>query len=79
MSRGAARPDELAVGISEALVTTCMGLVVAVPLMFFHNLFRDRVARIAHDASARCERLVRVMATVIEARGGRPMGPAGKE
>ena len=66
--KGAARPDQLAVGISEALVTTCMGLVVAVPLMFFHNLFRDRVARIGHEASGRCERLLRVMTAAMGAR-----------
>jgi biopolymer transport protein ExbB len=69
MQKGAARPDELAVGVSEALVTTCMGLVVAVPLMFFHNYFRDRVTRIAQEATGRCERLLRVMTAVIEARG----------
>ena len=66
--KGAARPDQLAEGISEALVTTCMGLVVAVPLMFFHNYFRDRVTRISQAASGQCERLVRVMTAVVEAR-----------
>ena len=69
MAKGAARPDELAVGISEALVTTCMGLVVAVPLMFFHNYFRDRVTRIGQEASGQCERLLRVMTTAIKIRG----------
>jgi biopolymer transport protein ExbB len=67
-SKGAARPDELAVGISEALVTTCMGLVVAVPLMFFHNYFRDRVTRIGQAASGQCERLLRVMTAVVGVR-----------
>jgi biopolymer transport protein ExbB len=56
-----ARPDELAVGISEALVTTCMGLIVAVPLMFFHNYFRDRVTRIGLEASGVCERIIRAL------------------
>ena len=66
--KAAARPDQLAEGISEALVTTCMGLVVAVPLMFFHNFFRDRVTRIGQEASGRCERLLRVMTAVMGAR-----------
>ncbi|MCK4625540.1 MAG: MotA/TolQ/ExbB proton channel family protein [Phycisphaerae bacterium] len=67
MAKGAARPDELAVGISEAMVTTCMGLVVAVPLMFFHNYFRDRVTRISQEASGQCERLVRIITVTKQA------------
>ena len=66
-SKGAARPDELAVGISEAMVTTCMGLVVAVPLMFFHSFFRNRVTRIGQEASGQCERLILGMTAAIEA------------
>ncbi len=64
-AKGAARPDELAVGISQALVTTCMGLVVAVPLLFFHALLRDRVTRISQETSAICERLLRAIAVVL--------------
>ena len=67
-SKGAARPDELAVGISVAMVTTELGLIVAVPLMLFHMLLRDRVTRIGQRAAAECERLTRVMAVVVENR-----------
>lgn len=67
-SKGAARPDELAVGISVAMVTTELGLIVAVPLMFFHMLLRDKVTRISQRCAAECERLTRVMAVVVEAR-----------
>lgn len=42
-TEGTARPSQLAGGISEALVTTCMGLVVAIPVMFFVSLFRNRI------------------------------------
>lgn len=77
-AKGAARPDELAVGISEALVTTCMGLMVAVPLMFFHNYFRDRVTRIGQAASGQCERLLRVMTAAIAA-GGRTAPTPGSD
>jgi biopolymer transport protein ExbB len=66
--KGAARPDQLASGIAVALVTTCEGLIVAIPMLFFHNLFRDRVTRIGQEASGLCERLLRVMTTVIAAR-----------
>jgi len=79
-SRGAARPDELAVGISVAMVTTELGLIVAVPLMFFHMLLRDRVTRISQRCAAECERVIRVMSVVIETRrtqasATRPAGP----
>lgn len=68
VSKGAARADELAVGISYALITTCEGLVVAIPMMFFHNFFRDRVTRLGQESSAVCERLLRQMTIVMEAR-----------
>jgi len=68
MAKGAARPDELAVGISEALVTTCLGLVVAVPLMFFHSYLHDRVIRIGQETSGQCERLLRIMTNWMERR-----------
>ncbi|MAX25781.1 MAG: hypothetical protein CMJ19_14880 [Phycisphaeraceae bacterium] len=65
LSKGVAGPDDLAVGISKALVTTCMGLVVAVPLIFFHAYFRDKVTRISNETSAICERILRVIAVVL--------------
>jgi hypothetical protein len=71
---GAARPDELAVGVAEALVTTCEGLIVAIPLMFFHLYFRGRVTRIGQAAGGVCEGVLRGLAAVIEARTtGRPV------
>jgi biopolymer transport protein ExbB len=76
-SKGAsARPDELAVGISFALVTTCEGLILAIPMMFFHNYFRDRVTRLGQECSGFCERLLRLMGAVLEARAARAAGPA---
>lgn len=66
-SRGAARPDQLAVGIAEALVTTCMGLILAVPLMLCHSYFRDRVTRIGQEAASVTERVLRLMNRTLEA------------
>lgn len=43
LTEGAAKPSQLAGGISEALVTTCLGLVVAIPAMFFVTFFRNRI------------------------------------
>jgi len=70
-AKGAARPDELASGIAFALTTTCEGLVLAIPMMFFHNYFRDRVARMGQECSSTCERLLRLMGAALEARNTR--------
>lgn len=67
-AQGSARPDELALGISQALVTTCMGLIVAVPLMFFYALFRNRITRIGNEAAAVGEKMLRLMSVVLETR-----------
>lgn len=75
-AKGAAQADELAVGVSEALVTTCMGLVVAIPMMFFHSYFRDRVTRIGQDAAGVCDRLMRQMT---EGQFARERSQAGRQ
>lgn len=67
-AQGTARPDELALGISQALVTTCMGLILAVPLTFFYTFFRDRINRIAQETGAIGEKMLRVMSVAIEQR-----------
>jgi biopolymer transport protein ExbB len=67
------RPAELAIGVSEALVATCEGLIVAIPLMFFHLHFRVRVTQIGQEAAGVCDSVMRGLAAVIEARTtGRP-------
>ena len=68
VAKGAARPDELAVGISEALVTTSIGLIVAVPMMFLYSLLRDRVTRLGQESAGECEGLYRLMVTAVESR-----------
>jgi len=68
VAKGAARPDELAVGISEALVTTSIGLIVAVPMMFLYSLLRDRVTRVGQESAGVCEGLYRLMVTAVESR-----------
>lgn len=42
-------PAVLSGGIWEALLTTAVGLAVAIPVMVFHNWFERRVERTAHD------------------------------
>lgn len=57
LTGGTAKPSQLAGGISEALVTTCMGLIVAIPTMFFASLFRNRIDSCVAETEAACERL----------------------
>lgn len=42
-TQGLGNPTALAGGISEALITTAAGLVVAIPSLMFHRYFRGRV------------------------------------
>ncbi|MGB2820360.1 MAG: MotA/TolQ/ExbB proton channel family protein [Phycisphaerae bacterium] len=57
-TEGAAKPSDLAGGISEALVTTCMGLIVAIPSMFFVSQFRNRIDGYVAEAETIVERLM---------------------
>jgi biopolymer transport protein ExbB len=55
---GMARPDELAGGIGQALITTLMGLFVAMPSMIAVGFFRDRIAAIVGEAGKRIEQIL---------------------
>lgn len=57
-TEGAARPSQLAGGISEALVTTCLGLIVAIPTMFFVAFFRRRIDSLVAEAETVVEKLM---------------------
>jgi len=58
ISAGAADPRLLAAGIFQALMTTVMGLIVAIPCMFAYGLFRNRVDALVAEASVRGEEVV---------------------
>lgn len=58
LSEGAAQPSQLAGGISEALVTTCLGLIVAIPTMFFVAFFRNRIDNTISEAEVIVEKLM---------------------
>jgi biopolymer transport protein ExbB len=55
---GAARPDELAGGISKALVTTLMGLFVAIPAMIAFSFFRNKIDSIVAETGKRVEQIL---------------------
>ncbi len=58
ITEGAAKPSQLAGGISEALVTTCMGLIVAIPTMFFVSFFRNRIDSYVAETETVVEKLM---------------------
>lgn len=55
---GMARPDELAGGIGQALVTTLLGLIVAIPAMIAFSYFRNQIDSIVAEAGKRIERIM---------------------
>jgi biopolymer transport protein ExbB len=59
MSAGALRMTELADGISMALVATLEGLVVAIPAIVCHTLFKNRLANFVRECGAEAEELMR--------------------
>ncbi len=50
--KGAADPGDLAVGISQALVTTFLGLLVAIPTMVAFFYFRNKVVMLVLEIGA---------------------------
>ena len=57
-SGGMAKPDELAGGIGQALVTTLLGLIVAIPAMIAFSFFRNQIDSIVAEAGKRIERIM---------------------
>jgi biopolymer transport protein ExbB len=57
-TQGNAKPHELAGGISQALVTTLMGLMVAIPCMVAFSYFRNRIDSIVAEAGKRVEQVL---------------------
>lgn len=55
---GMARPQELAGGIGQALITTLLGLVVAIPTMVAFSFFRNKIELIVAEAGKRIERVM---------------------
>ena len=55
---GMAGPEELAGGIGQALVTTLLGLVVAIPTMVALSFFRTRIDSLVAEAGKRIEQIM---------------------
>lgn len=52
------KPSELAAGISMALVTTLVGLYIAIPAIAIYNILRNRVARLVLEVGIVSEDLM---------------------
>ena len=46
-----AKPADMAASIQQALVTTCFGLIAAIPNVFFFTVFRNRVVNLMIEVS----------------------------
>ncbi len=57
------RPDLLASGISQALLTTAAGLVVAIPAIVVHLYFSSRIDRLVVEMDAWGQRVVHAVAS----------------
>ena len=55
---GANTNAALAGNISEALITTMLGLVLAIPCVALFSYFRNRIEGLSSEASSEIERLV---------------------
>jgi len=62
---GAIEPQQLAGGIFEALITTCMGLIVAIPTIYCYALFRNRLDELTAETALRAEELVHAFKTEV--------------
>jgi len=52
------KPELLAKGVSEALITTASGLIVAIPVMFFWFILRARVNKIVLEVETTVNELI---------------------
>jgi biopolymer transport protein ExbB len=57
-SEGAAKPYQLADSISKALVTTWLGLVVAIPAMMAFSFFRNKIDSLVSECGKRVEHIM---------------------
>jgi biopolymer transport protein ExbB len=69
-SEGFARPDQLAGDISQALVTTVMGLTLAIPTLAALTYFRNRIDSLVVEVAATVEQLT----LPLESQGVTPSG-----
>lgn len=63
LSDGPARPDELAGSISQALITTVLGLIVAIPSTAMYTFLRNRIDHLTTEIDEEIEELIAPLET----------------
>jgi len=76
LSEGPVRPDALAGNISEALITTVLGLIVAIPSTAAYTYLRNRIDHLAADVGETIEELIAPLETAGSPSGGVGSGGA---
>jgi biopolymer transport protein ExbB len=56
--KGMAQPQQLAGGIGQALITTLLGLLVAIPTMVAFSFFRNKIDSLVAEAGKRIEQVM---------------------
>jgi biopolymer transport protein ExbB/TolQ len=81
---GSGNMNNVMAGIAEALVSTAVGILVAVPAVIFFNIFQNKTVTVADNvgalAGAVCAQMKREQRDRAEpsvATGSRPIAPAG--
>lgn len=78
VSQAVHRSDLLAAGVSEALLTTAAGLVVAIPALIFHTYFVGRVDRLTMDIDSLGQELVHLISAESVVQPPKPKSPKQK-
>ena len=60
-TEGVGNPETLAGGISEALITTATGLVVAIPSLIFYLYFRGKINLLVVDMEQQAMKLIEIL------------------
>ncbi|NQY26747.1 MAG: MotA/TolQ/ExbB proton channel family protein [Piscirickettsiaceae bacterium] len=60
-AEGVGNPETLAGGISEALLTTAMGLMVAIPSVIFYRFFRGKISILVVDMEEQAMKLIEML------------------
>ncbi|PHS32735.1 MAG: biopolymer transporter ExbB [Methylophaga sp.] len=60
-TEGVGNPETLAGGISEALITTATGLLVAIPTLIFYRYFRGKINHLVVDMEEQAMKLIEIL------------------
>lgn len=60
-AEGVGNPETLAGGISEALITTATGLVVAIPSLIFYRYFRGKISKLVVGMEEQAMQLIEIL------------------